>query len=299
MKKLVLIFMLLVSALCIFSCDVDENVSMKLSFAKYQYKDEEKYTPGGTEIESAVDALDIDWVNGGVKIEYYDGKTVSVSEKSKDTLTDSTSLQYYLEGTKLNIKFCMNGEEDYQKLDKQLLIKLPNATVLNTLELDGVSSTFDVVDINAVNIDVSSVSRDVNLSLSGEVAELNADTVSGKFTVSKLAYVKKFRCESVSGKISLNIDRAEDIDIDTVNGDLEMRFASSPRSIAVDAVAGSVTAYFPTDLNATLFFNNISGSFSSDISYQKNKNKILFSGAQNMYYIDTVSGSLSIKINEQ
>ena len=299
MKKLVLIFMLLVSALCIFSCDVDENVSMKLSFAKYQYKDEEKYTPGGTEIESAVDALDIDWVNGGVKIEYYDGKTVSVSEKSKDTLTDSTSLQYYLEGTKLNIKFCMNGEEDYQKLDKQLLIKLPNATVLNTLELDGVSSTFDVVDINAVNIDVSSVSRDVNLSLSGEVAELNADTVSGKFTVSKLAYVKKFRCESVSGKISLNIDRAEDIDIDTVNGDLEMRFASSPRSIAVDAVAGSVTAYFLTDLNATLFFNSISGSFSSDISYQKNKNKILFSSAQNMYYIDTVSGSLSIKINEQ
>ena len=69
--------------------------------AGQHYDNAKAYTMGGASLSKTVTALDVNWISGNVNIVYDDVTGVSFSESSEETLTEKTSMYYWLDGTVL------------------------------------------------------------------------------------------------------------------------------------------------------------------------------------------------------
>ncbi len=226
--------------------------------------DLDDYTVGAGEVAAdEVNSLEIDWVNGSINVEYYDGSTVSFTETEQSN--PDRQLRYKVKDGTLEIIFCKEAISGIDGLNidsysKDLTVYIPSGKELTELDVDNVSAKATLNQITANKIDV--------------------DTVSGSITA--------------TGSFSV-------VDIDSVSATAAITADERLRKLSVDSVSASTTVYLPAattgfEIDSDSISGHIDASdFTKNGSTVMNDGKISYGDGLISIGFDTVSGNLVIK----
>lgn len=167
------------------------------------------------------------------------------------------------------------GKHSPINISRKVYISLPEA-YNEHLEIESVSGSVKIRDINAATAEIQSVSGSVSIS-DCNFNNTNVDSVSGSIQLQ--GDFKQISCESVSGSIKV-----------------ESGCKLTQRS-TFDSVSGSITLSIPSDSNYRVNYESMSGSFydaNTGIKGKKSGYSVNGSGDVQIS-IETVSGSIKIQ----
>lgn len=184
------------------------------------YENENAYAVGGSEVSAGgISDISVEWINGNINIEYYDGDTISFSESSPKN--ENYAMRYLVEGSELKIKFCKSGLHSINSYSKALNIYLPKDLQLNSLEVESISSEVYINEITSREFDCDTVSG--NLNLTGSFYEADFSSVSGNIFITDSAVPRSVDLSTVSGDCKLAVPADISgfrIEYETVSGDV-------------------------------------------------------------------------------
>ena len=253
MRKLfvVMLSVVMIAPLC--ACSMRYN--------RYQtYVNSQNYTVGGAVFKD-VQALDIHWLSGNVKL-VADDAALSIAETTDDNLDEDLQLHYWLEEGTLHIHFAASGAKVPDNLQKALVVKVPRRVLQN--------------------IDVQAVSADVALD-AVSCTRLNVETVSGN-AVSTGATASNTAVETTSGRIQLWDSIADNLSIESVSGNVVFNSATAPAAIDAETVSGDILISLPSATGVQCTHKTVSGSFSNRLP----------KGSQCVVKVETISGDISL-----
>lgn len=232
------------------------------------YKNSALYNVGGGTVTDEFHSIKVNWTNGKINIEAYDGEDTVISET--EVAEEENKLRWRVEDGVLKIQQMAAGMRFGLKKTpkKTLTVKIPSnvAEGLKAVTSDSVSAEVTITDISASDkIEIDTVSGGANLKniktekldidtvsgsikAAGEFTELESDSVSGDVTVSSATPLKKLDCDSTSGNIRLTIpkDSGFTLKADTVSGDISCGLPTVSES-KNRRVCGDGSADFETD----------------------------------------------------
>ena len=258
------------------------NVNRGLSFwggtSNYTYSGAASYTSSGEFSVSAADISDInvDWIAGNITVTICDGEEIKVSEIN-DSNDPNDMMRYKVDRGTLIIKFRNSGRFISTNFRKDLIVEIPKDIAASLgLDIEAVSADIDIntsgeavemnfgsinidtvsghaciCDVNASSVDVNTVSGDTILS--GKIANMDIDTVSGNVSVDVRTNPKELDVVTVSGDVNIKVpDDPNKTVIDTVSGEVNVNGVKTKRSyeaenpscsgnIDIDTVSGDVT----------------------------------------------------------
>ena len=206
------------------------------------YKNSALYNVGGGTVTDEFQSIKVNWTNGKINIEAYDGEDTVISET--EVAEKENKLRWRVEDGVLKIQQMAAGMRFGLKKTpkKTLTVKIPSnvAEGLKAVTSDSVSAEVTITGISASDkIEIDTVSGGANLKniktekldidtvsgsikAAGEFTELESDSVSGDVTVSSATPLKKLDCDSTSGNIRLTIPKNSGFTLkaDTVSGDI-------------------------------------------------------------------------------
>lgn len=174
-----------------------------------------------------INAIDIDWVDGNVNIEYYDEDKIHFEETSS-----KYPMIYKVENNTLHIDEYSTKKVSSLKgfHKKDLTVKLPKNMELVKLNLEVVSSNLNANDLNVSVVELDTVSGNTNLSFASQPRDIEIESVSGDVNISLPSDVSGYSItkESVSGDVNTNDfgntlyygDGYTQIDVESVSGNL-------------------------------------------------------------------------------
>lgn len=232
------------------------------------YKNSALYNVGGGTVTDEFQSIKVNWTNGKINIEAYDGEDTVISET--EVAEKENKLRWRVEDGVLKIQQMAAGMRFGLKLTpkKTLTVKIPSnvAEGLKAVTSDSVSAEVTITGISASDkIGIDTVSGGANLKniktekldidtvsgsikAAGEFTELESDSVSGDVTVSSATPLKKLDCDSTSGNIRLTIPKNSGFTLkaDTVSGDISCGLPTVSES-KNRRVCGDGSADFETD----------------------------------------------------
>jgi DUF4097 and DUF4098 domain-containing protein YvlB len=131
------------------------------------------------------------------------------------------------------------------------------AGVRGELDLESVSGNVTTQAYDAP-VKAASVSGDVNVTGNGGKAAVRTENVSGTATVTGVR--GSYDAEVVSGEIEATIAAGEDIEVNSVSGDITINaeLASSAR-VEMESVSGTITLNLKPPVNADFDLESFSG----------------------------------------
>lgn len=296
----------------------------------YIYRNGDLYSYGNTEIEKTVNKLDVEWASGAVRVEYYDGTTVSVSETANKELTERTSLHYYLdENGTLNIKYAASGATGTLNLHKELTVLFPREYELAKLDIGTASADVTVNEISAREAEIGTSSGTIKAALSdvGEVelssssgkieaelknarevgietssgtikAELTdvddaeVESSSGSITLTSHGKTENLDVDTTSGKTELTLDDVTKLNAESSSGDVRITLGTVPAKSEIDTSSGSVSIFFSENPDFTAEIDTSSGDFDCEIPTTRNGDTCVSGSGQNELKISTSSGDI-------
>ena len=232
------------------------------------YKNSVLYNVGGGTVTDEFQSIKVNWTNGKINIEAYDGEDTVISET--EVAEKENKLRWRVEDGVLKIQQMAAGMRFGLKKTpkKTLTVKIPSnvAEGLKAVTSDSVSAEVTITGISASDkIEIDTVSGGANLKniktekldidtvsgsikAAGEFTELESDSVSGDVTVSSATPLKKLDCDSTSGNIRLTIPKNSGFTLkaDTVSGDISCGLPTVSES-KNRRVCGDGSADFETD----------------------------------------------------
>lgn len=232
------------------------------------YKNSALYNVGGGTVTDEFQSIKVNWTNGKINIEAYDGEDTFISET--EVAEKENKLRWRVEDGVLKIQQMAAGMRFglKQTPKKTLTVKIPSnvAEGLKAVTSDSVSAEVTITGISASDkIEIDTVSGGANLKniktekldidtvsgsikAAGEFTELESDSVSGDVTVSSATPLKKLDCDSTSGNIRLTIPKNSGFTLkaDTVSGDISCGLPTVSES-KNRRVCGDGSADFETD----------------------------------------------------
>lgn len=232
------------------------------------YKNSALYNVGGGTVTDEFHSIKVNWTNGKINIESYDGEDTVISET--EVAEKENKLRWRVEDGVLKIQQMAAGMRFGLKKTpkKTLTVKIPSSAAeklknVNTdsvsaevniigiaasgkIEIDTVSGSAALKSIKTAGLDIDTVSGEVNAE--GEISELESDSVSGDITVSSAIPLEKLDCDSTSGNIRLTIPKNSGFTLkaDTVSGDISCGLPTVSES-KNRRVCGDGSADFETD----------------------------------------------------
>ena len=206
------------------------------------YKNSALYNVGGGTVTDEFQSIKVNWTNGKINIEAYDGEDTVISET--EVAEKENKLRWRVEDGVLKIQQMAAGMRFGLKKTpkKTLTVKIPSnvaeglkavtsdsvsaevtitgISASDKIEIDTVSGGADLKNIKTEKLDIDTVSGSIKAA--GEFTELESDSVSGDVTVSSATPLKKLDCDSTSGNIRLTIPKNSGFTLkaDTVSGDI-------------------------------------------------------------------------------
>ena len=232
------------------------------------YKNSALYNVGGGTVTDEFQSIKVNWTNGKINIESYDGEDTVISETK--VAEEENKLRWRVEDGVLKIQQMAAGMRFGLKKTpkKTLTVKIPSSAAekLKSVNTDSVSAEVNIIGISASDkIEIDTVSGGANLKniktekldidtvsgnikAAGEFTELESDSVSGDVTVSSATPLKKLDCDSTSGNIRLTIPKNSGFTLkaDTVSGDISCGLPTVSES-KNRRVCGDGSADFETD----------------------------------------------------
>jgi len=266
-----------------------------LNISTYQYDDANMYTKGGSTISNTVENLEIDWISGSVSIETHEENTVLFSEVANKDLNDANTMYYYLEDTTLHIKFCRSGDYTLRNIEKDLTLYIPEELNLNEVKIESVSANLEFTEINTTNLEVDSVSGNINIKNCKISDEIEIDSVSGAIEITLDTKIKDIDIESISGAITITASTIETADVSATSGKVIISSDIELTDLKLDTISGNIKLILNEDSNFKLDFDSISGNFSSQLAMTIDNNMQITGNGSGDYDINTISGSLTIE----
>ena len=224
----------------------------------YRY-DETGYTVGqGTVPVNRVTAIDLDWIDGEVEVLLCHDTFISLTETSAEELSESARLRWMVDtdGT-LHIKYRKSSwffGIGSSGRDKKLTLRIPEAFLSDLQSLD--------IQVESSEVSVRQISA----------ASFSFESASGDLTVAD--------CDFGSAEV------------DSISGDLDLRFPVCPAEASVSTVSGDVILYLPDSASFALAWDTVSGKFSHDFALSEAESVYTHGSGGSAIRIETVSGDL-------
>lgn len=256
------------------------------------FLDDGRYTTGETTVTDKVESLDIEWASGAVEIVY--GDRVSVTETANRTLDERTSLQWYLDGTTLSIRFCEPGRlTSPLNLQKTLTVTLPEGTKLGALNISSASGDVTTAVIAAQTANIDTASGAIQTELIGcETVEIDTASGNAELVLSECGDVD---ISSASGKIEASLTDCGSVELDSASGAVGLKVTGELRSLSVDTASGDVTLTLPETLGFTAEVDTASGKFESELPVSMSGGRYVCGDGAAALELDTASGDITIK----
>lgn len=217
--------------------------------------------------------IDISWRSGSVNIYAAEQSAqISVKEESTAPLAESEKMVCAIDGDTLKIDFCRSGHLLSSSPEKQLVLSIPRGLTLEKFEADTTAAAVNVTGLHTQTVDISTVSGGVDLA--AEAYEIDISTTGGCAAVDADFYQLDF--SAVSGSLTLTMQRAAEVDAETVSGGVTIHLPPSSYSFALDFETVSGTPEIAFDANggdghwtygdkaSTLNIDTVSGNLSLD-----------------------------------
>jgi len=242
----------------------------------------DKYTVGDTEITSAVEKLDIDWVSGKVTIEYHAGSGISLSETANRNTSEDEKFRWWLDGTTLRVQFAKPQLTSFNNLQKTLTVSLPEGITFKGVDIDTTSAEISIPSMTADEIRLDTTSGNVNAEISTK--KLDASSTSGDLNIKQNGDIKTAVFSSTSGKTTFTVASADKISMESTSGDIFVTVSGTVDNINLDSTSGTVHPDL-ADVNKAKF-SSTSGGVNGTLGSFKDVN------------IDVTSGDVILKLPE-
>ena len=246
----------------------------------FVYDNSGKYTAGEWSESLAVSSLDIEWLEGEVRVvSSVDLNTLTISESADEELDVGVSMHYYFDGGILRIKPCASGTRIDKVPEKTLTVYLPIGYSLT--DLDITTSGADIIIEEAYSpasfMELSSSSGRISLDLLGSSKELLIKNDSGRVDFThKRGRISYFSLEGKTGEVSLDL-------------------AEVPTTSKVKTGSGNILITLSENAGYKLNYSVGSGSYSSEFEGEKTEGGILVGSGGSSLTVTTSTGKLSIK----
>ncbi|MEA4973565.1 MAG: DUF4097 family beta strand repeat-containing protein [Candidatus Metalachnospira sp.] len=272
------------------------------SIGSNHYFDSSSYSSGNNEVDAAgLSDIEINWIDGSVNIEGYDGDTIKFYEECGRELDDNDLLHYCNSGNKLTIQYSSSKKIPISlggfDLHKSLTVQVPESMMdqFNDLTIDAVSSDINIKNINSKYIDIESLSGKVSLS-SIKVSKIDVETASGDIDSDNITVDKTSNMSTISGNVSLN-GSISDIDFESTSGDLKVNSNVCPSNVDTDTTSGNVTLNIPDNDGFTYSCDGLSGDLKCDFPTNVEKGEGTYGNGNADFSFNTVSGDINILKN--
>lgn len=267
-----------------------------------QYRDASKYQAGNASIGGdEVKALEINWLDGTIDVEVYDGDTVEVSETADKSLDESDKLHYYNRDGRLIIQYRKSERKFFSwfgssDLNKRLLIRIPKATAgaLKDLDIDTISSDSVVSGLTAETMTLDSTSGDFELK-GCAAGSLEMDSTSGSLKGDLLKVSGGLEADTTSGNADLKGTFGR-VDFDTVSGSLTLDAQNCPERIETDTVSGDVNLILPEGEGFSYEMDSVSGGVNCEFPVTQKGSKGIYGDGNADFNFDSVSGDVTLKM---
>lgn len=216
--------------------------------------------------------IEVDWLGGSVMVVLTDDDSLSFAEMAYQDMPEEQRLSYALDGDTLKIDFCRSGHLLSSSPEKQLVLSIPRGLTLEKFEADTTAAAVNVTGLHTQTVDISTVSGGVDLA--AEAYEIDISTTGGCAAVDADFYQLDF--SAVSGSLTLTMQRAAEVDAETVSGGVTIHLPPSSYGFALDFETVSGTPEIAFDANggdghwtygdkaSTLTVDTASGNLSLD-----------------------------------
>lgn len=216
--------------------------------------------------------IEVDWLGGSVIVVLTDDDSLSFAEMAYQDVPEEQRLSYALDGDTLKIDFCRSGHLLSSSPEKQLVLSIPRSLTLEKFEADTTAAAVNVTGLHTQTVDISTVSGGVDLA--AEAYEIDISTTGGCAAVDADFYQLDF--SAVSGSLTLTMQRAAEVDAETVSGGVTIHLPPSSYGFALDFETVSGTPEIAFDANggdghwtygdkaSTLNIDTASGNLSLD-----------------------------------
>lgn len=216
--------------------------------------------------------IEVDWLGGSVMVVLTDDDSLSFAEMAYQDMPEEQRLSYALDGDTLKIDFCRSGHLLSSSPEKQLVLSIPRGLTLEKFEADTTAAAVNVTGLHTQTVDISTVSGGVDLA--AEAYEIDISTTGGCAAVDADFYQLDF--SAVSGSLTLTMQRAAEVDAETVSGGVTIHLPPSSYGFALDFETVSGTPEIAFDANggdghwtygdkaSTLTVDTVSGNLSLD-----------------------------------
>lgn len=216
--------------------------------------------------------IEVDWLGGSVMVVLTDDDSLSFAEMAYQDVPEEQRLSYALDGDTLKIDFCRSGHLLSSSPEKQLVLSIPRSLTLEKFEADTTAAAVNVTGLHTQTVDISTVSGGVDLA--AEAYEIDISTTGGCAAVDADFYQLDF--SAVSGSLMLTMQRAAEVDAETVSGGVTIHLPPSSYGFALDFETVSGTPEIAFDANggdghwtygdkaSTLNIDTASGNLSLD-----------------------------------
>jgi len=148
------------------------------------------------------------------------------------------------------------------------------------------------------HLKVTTGNGDVALEKGLEVATLELETVSGDLEVPEVN-AGVIHVQSVNGDLELS-GSVYDLQLGTVNGDLQIKLHNMPDHLSIETVNGDATLALPDNDGFSLAYTRVNGDIRSDFDLQTSLNEkngvaVYLEGGSRRYGMNTVNGDLRIR----
>ena len=162
--------------------------------------------------------------------------------------------------------------------------------------VDGVSSDLSLENLKAEKLYLDSVSGDITLK-NIKTDTLTADTTSGSLDSTALIVTTSAVTNTTSGSVSLE-GTINDIQHDSVSGDLRVLSDICPQKIQADTTSGSILINIPDNPGFTLDYDTVSGDIHTDFPATGSDSHLTYESGQNHFRIETTSGDITVRKNQ-
>lgn len=261
------------------------------------------YSSGSNEIDASdITNIDINWIDGAINIEQYDGDTIKFYEECGKELDEKDMLYYYNSGNTLSIEYCSSKRIPISfsgfNQNKYLTVLIPESAVdqFDSITIDSVSSDINIKDIGSNYMDFENVSGEISLiNITANTIDINS--TSGNIKADNSTVNKEISIGTISGDALLSGSVAG-IDFDSTSGNLNVASAICPNQVDTDTVSGSITLSIPENDGFEYSFDKISGDLKCDFPISGNEYEGVYENGTSDFSFDTTSGDVSILQNK-
>ena len=287
-----------------------------VSKTSYLYQNGEKYTAGDREITDKIETINLDYMEGDVKLVGADTDTLTVKETSAKTLDDKRKVHTWVDGTTLYVRYCASAKRlDLNNLNKSLEITLPKDVKLGEVKLvlssgdvnckDFEAGTMDIeassgniaVDCTAKKFDMEASSGSISLVQHGDSDAIDIKVSSGNISID-MENAGRVNTHASSGDTKISAKSIKEFKAEASSGKEELRFAEVPGNTDIEVSSGDVTIYLPKDADLTADFETSSGKLSYELSFAKKGDQYVCGEGTNRMKVETSSGNITVKATE-